>query len=312
MKAVFLDRSSFPDTIQFAYPEGITEIIEYPNSKPEDVKKRIEGASIVLTNKVVLTKEVIERAHNLKLVQVTATGINNVAAKACEDKGIALQNVDGYSSISVPEHTFALLLALRRNLIAYINDVKSGKWANSEFFCCLDYPIKDLANTTLAIVGKGVIGNKVADIAKVFGMKVIFVEHKNAETVRDGYVSFHAAIQQADVISLHCPLTDTTKDMIGEAEFNKMKSDAILLNMGRGGIVNEQALIKALTDKTIMGAGFDVATQEPMPQDHPLQALTKLPNFLLTPHIAWGSNEAMQTLANIAMDKINQFINTPS
>lgn len=312
MKAVFLDRDSFPSNIEFNYPEGISEVIEYPNTSLDAVAERIQGAGIVLTNKVVLTKDVIEQVHDLKLVQVTATGINNVDAQACKEHGIALQNVDGYSSISVPEHTFALLLALRRNLVAYIDDVRAGKWADSHFFCFLDYPIKDLANTKLTIVGKGIIGNKVAEIAKVFGMQVMFAEHKNAKVVREGYVPFNEAIQQADVLSLHCPLTETTKDLISTAEFEQMKPDAILLNMGRGGIVNEQALIKALTEKRIMGAGFDVATQEPMPHHHPLQALTKLPNFLLTPHIAWGSNEAMQKLANIAMEKIAQFMNPTS
>ncbi len=310
MKAVFLDRDSFPRIIEFNYPRGISQVIEYSSTQLKDVAERIQGASIVLTNKVVLTKETIEQARDLKLIQVTATGINNVDEKACEDNGVTLQNVNGYSGISVPEHTFALLLALRRNIISYVNGVRAGKWAESDSFCFLDYPMKDLANTTLAIIGKGIIGNRVSEIAEAFGMQVIFSEHKNAKIIRNGYVSFGEAIQRAEVISLHCPLTDKTKNLISNTEFNKMRPNAILLNLGRGGLVDEHALIKALIEKKIMGAGFDVATQEPMPRDHPLQSLTKLFNFLLTPHIAWGSDEAMQTLSNIAMNKVEKFIVT--
>lgn len=307
MKAVFLDRGSFPKSVNIKYPECVTDVIEFENTRPGDVQQCIKDADIVLTNKVVLDRASIKSATSLKLVQVMATGTNNVDKVACEESGITVRNVDGYSGISVPEHTFSLLLALRRNLISYLEDVKNGRWSESEYFCFLDHPIKDLANTTMAIIGGGNLGQKVANIAEAFSMKVIFVEHKNALSVRPGYTKFTDAIKIADVITLHCPLTDTTKNMISYDEFALMKSTSVLLNTGRGGLVDEDALVDALTTQKIAGAGFDVATQEPMPIDHPLQALTQLPNFLLTPHIAWASNEAMQSLVDIAMNSIKHF-----
>ncbi|GAA0835494.1 MULTISPECIES: D-2-hydroxyacid dehydrogenase [Marinomonas] len=307
MKAVFLDRGSFPNSVNLVYPECITQVVEFENTRADQVIQRIQDADIVLTNKVVVDRAAIESTSALKLVQVMATGTNNVDKLACEEKAIAVQNVEGYSGISVPEHTFSLLLALRRNLVSYLDDVKKGHWAKSEYFCFLDYPIQDLANTTMAIFGKGNLGQKVANIAAAFSMKVLFVEHKNATTVRPGYTGFQQALKLADVITLHCPLTDNTANMLSYDEFKMMKPNCVLLNTGRGGLVNEDALIDALTTHKIAAAGFDVATQEPMPVDHPLQKLTELPNFLLTPHVAWASAEAMQSLVDIGMDKIKQF-----
>ncbi|WP_133012956.1 D-2-hydroxyacid dehydrogenase [Marinomonas flavescens] len=307
MKAVFLDRGSFPKSINIIYPDCVTHITEFDNTHPNEVIERIEAADFVLTNKVEVNRAAIESSSTLKLVQVMATGTNNVDKVACEENHVAVQNVDGYSGISVPEHTFSLLLALRRNLTSYLEDVKKGRWAEAEFFCFLDHPIQDLANTTLAIMGNGNLGQKVAKIADAFSMKVIFIEHKNAPLVRPGYTDFEQALKIADVVTLHCPLTDKTKNIISYDEFEIMKSNCVLINTGRGGLVDEIALTDALTNKKIAAAGFDVATQEPMPIDHPLQKLTKLPNFLLTPHVAWASAEAMQSLVDIGMAKIKRF-----
>ncbi|REG85679.1 D-2-hydroxyacid dehydrogenase [Marinomonas pollencensis] len=307
MKAVFLDRGSFPKSVIIDYPDCVTQIVEFDNTQPQDVIPRIHDADIVLSNKVVLDRAAIESAKQLKLVQVMATGTNNLDKLACEENSVRVQNVDGYSAISVPEHTFSLLLALRRNLTSYLEDVKQGRWAEAEFFCFLDYPIQDLANSTMAIIGQGNLGAKVAQIAKAFSMEVIFVEHKNASQIRPGYTPFEQALEMADVVSLHCPLTENTANLLSYDEFERMKPSAVLLNTSRGGLVDEDALVDALTSHKIAAAGFDVASQEPMPADHPLQALTQLPNFLLTPHIAWASNEAMQSLVNIGMAKIQQF-----
>ncbi|MBR7888454.1 D-2-hydroxyacid dehydrogenase [Marinomonas sp. A79] len=310
MKAVFLDRASFPDQINFQTPASISEWVEYKNTSPEQVIERIKDADIVLTNKVSINESAIQHAPNLKLIQVTATGINNVDLAACEAHHIAVQNVADYSTISVPEHTFAMLLTLRRNLTLYLDDVKAGKWADSTHFCFLDHPIKDLSGSTLAIIGGGTLGKKVADIARAFGMTVVFADRKNGQSLREGYLPFAEALRIADVISINCPLTDDTKNLIGETEFAQMKPSCLLLNISRGGIVDEQALTDALHQGTIAGAAFDVATQEPMPKDHLLQSLTQLPNFLLTPHIAWASDEAMQTLANMAINKISTFLDS--
>lgn len=308
MKAVFLDRGSFPDTISIELPTQISEVIEYQNTQPEQVAERIKDADIVLTNKIVLNADVIQKASNLKLVQVMATGVNNVDANACQEKGIAIQNVEGYSVNSVPEHTFSMLLALRRNLVSYIQDVKAGKWSSSEHFCFLDYPIKDLHDTNMVIIGGGSLGKRVGEIAKAFGMKVTFSERKGAKEVRTGYTEFESALKVADVISINCPLSEETKNLISDAEFALMKPSALLLNISRGGIVDEHALLNAFKQQAISGAAFDVATQEPMPLEHPLHQLAEYPNFLLTPHIAWASHEAMETLVRIAVQKIAAFV----
>lgn len=309
MKAVFLDRGSFPEHIEVQLPAQVTEVVEFDNTQAEDVIQRIAGASIVLTNKVLITADTIKQTPSLQLVQVMATGTNNIDMAACEEQHITVQNVTGYSTISVPEHTFGMLLALRRNLLAYIDDVKAGKWATSEFFCFVDYPIKDLSGSTITIIGAGSLGQKIATIAKAFGMEVILAERKNATQVRTGYTTFETALQKADVISINCPLTNATENLIGDDEFALLKPSALLLNISRGGIVDEHALVKALQNKRIAGAAFDVATHEPMPLNHPLHTLAPYPNFLLTPHIAWASDEAMQTLVDIAMKKIATFIN---
>lgn len=308
MKAVFLDRGSFPDSIHIELPTQIKEVIEYHNTQSDQVADRIKDADIVLTNKVMLTAESIHKALSLQLVQVMATGTNNVDMTTCQSRNITVQNVTGYSTVSVPEHTFSMLLTLRRNLISYISDVKLGKWGSSEYFCFLDYPIKDLAGATMTIIGSGSLGQRVADIAKAFGMTVVFAERKNAQHIRQGYVKFEEALRIADVVSLHCPLTEETKNVIDTAEFTMMKTSSLLLNISRGGLVNEHALAQALENQSITGAAFDVATQEPMPLNHPLQSLTQYPNFLLTPHIAWASDEAMQKLADIAVQKITEFV----
>lgn len=308
MKAVFLDRGSFPKSIRIQLPSQIKEVIEYDNTQPNEVIDRIKDASIVLTNKTVINSEAINHSSSLKLIQVMATGTNNVDSEACEKNKVSVQNVAGYSIVSVPEHTFALLLALRRNLMSYLDDVKSGRWATSEFFCFLDYPIQDINGSVMAIFGGGSLGQKVATLAQAFGMKVVFAERRGVNKIRSGYIAFEDALKVADVVSLHCPLTDETKDLISDTELSLMKPNSVLLNMSRGGVVNEHALLNAFQKGMIAGAAFDVATQEPMPLDHPLQKLTHYPNFLLTPHIAWASNEAMQTLVDIAMNKISSFI----
>ncbi|RBP84726.1 D-2-hydroxyacid dehydrogenase [Marinomonas rhizomae] len=311
MKAVFLDRGSFPEHIKIQLPASIKEVVEYQNTRVEQVAERIKNASIVLTNKAIVDAAAIHSASDLKLVQVMATGKNNVDLVACKESNITVQNVADYSTISVPEHTFAMLLALRRNLVSYLDAVKAGEWASSEYFCFLDYPIKDLSGSTMAIIGSGTLGKQVAAIALAFGMHVIFAERKGESNIRAGYIQFEEALKVADVISINCPLTLDTQDLISDAEFLLMKPSCLLLNLSRGGIVDEHALVRAFQSNSIAGAAFDVSTQEPMPSDHPLQALTKQPNFLLTPHIAWASDEAMQTLVNIAMEKIASFIDTP-
>ncbi|RCW94414.1 D-2-hydroxyacid dehydrogenase [Marinomonas foliarum] len=276
MKAVFLDRGSFPDHINIQLPVKVIDVVTYENTPIELVAERIKDANIVLTNKVVVDATAINGAADLKLVQVMATGTNNIDLDACKDKNISVQNVSGYSTTSVPEHTFAMLLALRRSLFSYLDAVKAGRWSSSEYFCFLDYPIKDLSGSTMAIFGNGSLGKEVAAIALAFGMKVVFAERKGATNTRPGYICFEEALKVADVININCPLTPETKDLISDDEFSLMKNSCLLLNISRGGIVDESALVRAFENNAIAGAAFDVATQEPMPLDNPLQSLRNI------------------------------------
>ena len=208
-----------------------------------------------------------------------------------------------------PAAAMALLLALSRNLIAWRATVQAGRWQQSDQFCLFDHPIRDLHGATLGLIGSGTLGNGVARLAEAFGMRVLRAERKGVTTVRPGYTAFADVLAEADAISLHCPLTPETTGLIGEAELQAMKPSALLINTARGGIVDEAALIRALKEGWIAGAGFDVITAEPPPEGHPMvdPQLLALPNFLLTPHVAWSSRPAMQALADQLIDNIEAF-----
>jgi glycerate dehydrogenase len=200
-----------------------------------------------------------------------------------------------------------LILALRRNLVAYRADVQDGKWGQSKQFCLLTHPIRDIRNSTLGIVGYGSIGKAMSRLAETIGMRVLVSERKNAGTMREGRTSFDETLRNSDVISLHCPLTEETRNLFGRAEFEMMKRDALLINTARGGLVEEAALIEALQNGTIAGAGFDALREEPPRQGNPLLEVD-LPNFIVTPHIAWASKEATQALADQVIDNIEAFV----
>jgi glycerate dehydrogenase len=210
----------------------------------------------------------------------------------------------------VPEHVFALLLALSRNLVAWRQSVQAGRWQQSDQFCLFDHPIRDLHGTTLGLVGSGSLGSGVARLAEAFGMRVLRAEHKGVPAPRAGYTDFAEVLREADVVTLQCPLTPQTQGLIGEAELRAMKPTALLINTARGGIVDEAALVRALEEGWIAGAGFDVITAEPPPAGHPMvdPALLARPNFLLTPHVAWASRPAMQALADQLIGNIEAFV----
>jgi len=247
---------------------------------------------------------------DLKMIAVSATGTNNVDLDACRARGIVVSNIRGYAVHTVPEHVMALLLALSRNLVAWRETLLAGGWQRAEQFCLFDHPIRDLHGATLGLIGSGTLGKGVARLAEAFGMRVLRAEHKGVAIVRPGYTAFAEVLAEADAISLHCPLTAETLNLIGEAELRAMKPSALLINTARGGIVDELALIRALKEGWIAGAGFDAITVEPPPADHPMvdPALLALPNFLLTPHVAWSSRPAMQTLADQLIDNIEAFV----
>ena len=305
LQIVVLDRDTLVNRpFEFDFPHTLSS---YGTTEAHETLARIRGADIVITNKVVISAEAFAENPQLKLVAVTATGVNNVDVEAAKQNGTAVCNIRAYGNESVAEHAFMMMITLMRNLPAYQRDVAAGLWENSPFFCYLGAPMRDLNGKTLAIFGRGNIGQTLATYAQAFKMKVVFVEHKHAETVRDGYVSFDEAVRTADALSLHCPLTPETANMIGEAELQQMKPGAILINCGRGGLVDEAALVAALKYGQIGGAGFDVLTQEPPRDGNPLLK-ARLPNLIVTPHIAWASQEAANRLFDILLDNINRFV----
>jgi len=284
--------------------------VSHPKTAPAEVVDRLAGAAIAITNKVAIDRAAIAALPELKMIAISATGTNNVDLAACRERGIVVSNIRGYAAHTVPEHVMALLLALSRNLVAWRETLLAGAWQRAEQFCLFDHTIRDLHGATLGLVGSGSLGNGVVRLAEAFGMRVLRAEHRGAAVVRPGYTAFAEVLAEADAISLHCPLTAETTGLFGEAELRAMKPTALLINTARGGIVDEAALIRALREGWIAGAGFDVITAEPPPPDHPMvdPALLALPNFLLTPHVAWASRPAMQALADQLIANIEAFV----
>lgn len=307
-RIVYLERDSVIADVR--RPAFAHDWVEYPMSAPDQVVERLQGATIAIVNKVPLPAVAVDALPDLKMVAVAATGTNIVDLEACRKRGIVVSNIRGYADHTVPEHTFSLLLALSRNLVAWRATVQAGRWQQSEQFCLFDHPIRDLYGATLGLIGSGSLGNGVARLAEAFGMRVLRAEHKGAAVLRPDYTEFNEVLRQADAISLHCPLTPQTQGLIGEVELRAMKRSALLINTARGGLVDEAALIRALHEGWIAGAGFDVITAEPPPVGHPMvaPALLALPNFLLTPHVAWASRPAMQALADQLIDNIEAFV----
>jgi len=304
-RIVFLDRKSLIADLRA--PSFAHDWTDHDQTRPEEVLARIKDASIVISNKVKLPGEVLTQAPSVKMIAVCATGTDNVDLAYCKANGIVVSNIRGYAVHTLPEHVFMLLLALRRNLIGWREDVRDGLWQKSDQFCLFTRPINDLYGSTLGLIGHGTLGNGVRKIAEAFGMKVLVAEHKNATTVRDGYAAFDTVLKEADVISLHIPLTPETRHLIGTREFGLMKSSALLINTARGNLVDEAALVQALKSGQIAGAGFDVLAVEPPREGNPLLDLD-LPNFILTPHVAWSSRNAMQIMADQLVDNIEAFV----
>ena len=298
---VFLDRDSLQ--AQVRRPSFEHRWTEYPATQAGEVVERLSGASIAVTNKVPLRAADIAQLPALKMVAIAATGTDNVDLAACRTRGIVVSNIRNYSLVSVPEHVFTLILALRRNLRAYCADVEAGLWQTSNRFCLLDHPVADLAGSRLGIVGYGALGKKVAAMARALGMDVCATSRSPTGDAGVTFVPLSELLRTADVVSLHLPLTEQTRNMIGAAELATMKRSALLINTARGGLVDEAALAQALRDGVIGGAGFDVLSREPPSPDNPLLHL-RLSTFILTPHVAWASAGAMQTLADMLIDNV--------
>ncbi len=278
----------------------------YPHTQPADVLGRIGDAQIAVTNKVVLDRAILEHARDLRLICIAATGANNVDLVAAREHGIAVANVVRYATPAVVQHVFALMLALTTRLPDYQRAVASGAWQQHERFCLMDYPIRELAGRTLGIVGFGELGQAVARVAEAFGMRVLVSQRPGGPSAEDR-LPLDQLLPQVDVLSLHCPLTETTRGLLGARELGLMRPDALLINTARGGIVDEQALADALRAGTLGGAGVDVLSAEPPRQGNPLLA-PDLPNLIVTPHIAWASREARQRVVEEVVTNIAAFL----
>jgi len=298
-RVVFLDRASLKAAVR--EPLGAGAYVEYDKTSPEEVVPRLAGADVAIVNKVPMRAPTLEQLPDLKMIAVAATGYDVVDVAYCKAHGIAVANIRNYAVHTVPEHAFMLILALRRSLLAYREDVQNGVWNKSDQFCFFTHPIGDLHGSTLGIIGEGAIGQGTAAIGRAFGMKVLFADHPPPKMEGVTFTPHEEVLAQSDVISLHCPLIPSTRNLIDLAAFRKMKRTALLINTARGGLVDESALIQALDEGLIAGAGFDVLTVEPPRNGHPLLDIRR-PNFILTPHIAWASDGAMQFLADHLID----------
>ena len=306
MKGVFLDLASLDnsDLKLNQLNDVLDEWDFYPHTKASELAARLEGAEVAVSNKVVLSRETLAKADKLKLICVAATGTNNIDLDAARQLGISVTNVRAYGTASVVQHVFALMLFLQRRLPAYQQAIRQGRWQQSEFFCLLDFPVEELTDKVLGIVGYGELGQAVAKTAACFDMQVRIAQ-RNAEDNRPDRVPLETLLAEADVLSLHCPLTEENKGMIGGTQLRLMKPNAILINAARGGLVDETALAKALKQGWIAGAGVDVLEQEPPDGSSPL--LADIPNLILTPHIAWASRTARQRLLNQLVDIIRDY-----
>ncbi|HEY0547426.1 MAG TPA: D-2-hydroxyacid dehydrogenase [Pyrinomonadaceae bacterium] len=305
LRLVFLDRDALIANVR--RPGFAHEWREYAESAPEEVVERLHDADIAIVNKVSLREAELAQLPQLKFIAVAATGVDIIELESCRRRNIVVANVRHYAMHAVPEHALMLMLALSRNLISYRAQIERGAWQESRQFCLFGDTIRELHDRRLGIIGHGALGQAVEKLARAFGMRVAVSEHKGAPEVRAGRVSFEEIMRESDIISLHCPLTPETRNLIGSVELEMMRPDALLINTARGGLVDEAALAEALLQRRIGGAGFDVLSEEPPRGGNPLLDL-KLPNFILTPHIAWASREAMQALADQLIDNIEAFV----
>jgi glycerate dehydrogenase len=304
LRVVFLDRASLKAKVR--KPACASEYVEYEKTAVDEIVPRLAGATVAIVNKVPMRAATLAQLPQLKMIAVAATGYDVVDVAYCKDHGIAVANIRNYAVHTVPEHAFAMILALRRNILAYRQDVENGVWNKSDQFCFFTHDIGDLHGATLGIIGEGAIGQSTAAIGRAFGMRVLFADHAPPKMEGVSFTPHDEVLAESDVISLHCPLIPATRNLINLEAFRKMKRNALLINTARGGLVDEGALIQALDEGLIAGAGFDVLTVEPPRDGHPLLDVRR-PNFILTPHVAWASDGAMQFLADQLIDNIDRW-----
>ena len=256
MNIVFLDSTAIPKDIPIPRPSFPHNWVEYEYTSAEQTIERAKDADIIITSKVILSREVLQQLPKLKLIAITATGTNNVDLEAAKELGVAVKNVTGYSATTVPEHVLGMIFALKHSLAGWQRDQITGKWTESKQFCYFDYPITDVKGSTLGVFGKGCLGTEVGRLAELLGMKVLYAEHRNATTCREGYTPFEEVLKQADILTLHCALTETTKNLINQETLSLCKKGAYLINTGRGPLIDEQAVCDALNSVQLGGAAL--------------------------------------------------------
>lgn len=308
MQTVFLDQNTFIPSVSFAAIENTVEhFVGYSHTPADKIVERCQDADIIITNKVVINQEIIAQLPKLKLICVAATGTNNIDIPAAEKANVKVLNVAGYSTHSVSQYVFSQLLEHFGQMSINNQNVKSGKWQQSNTFCLHSEYFDELAGKTIGILGYGDIGQKVASIARAFDMQVLVAERPNASNIRADRVSFETMLQQSDIVSLHCPLTDNTENLFSTQTFQHMQKHSILVNTARGGIIDNQALLSALNNNEISAAILDVLDQEPPAPDHIL--LNPQPdNLKITAHIAWASQQAQQKVLNLVAKNIESFL----
>ncbi|MDR2099899.1 MAG: D-2-hydroxyacid dehydrogenase [Campylobacteraceae bacterium] len=308
MKIVLLDAQTLGADTDLSAFYKLGDFSVYQTTTQTEAFERVKNADIVITNKVIFERTLLAKLPTLKLIALTATGMNNVDLKAAKEFGIIVKNVAGYSTMSVAQHTFTLALSLVSRLLFYEQYVKSGKWLQSAVFTNLDRPFFELYSKRWGIIGLGAIGRQTAKIARAFGMRVVYYSTSGVEREeRYPQISLHELLTTSDIVSIHAPLNERTKNLIGTAELKLMKQDAIIINVGRGGIIDEEALRDAIESKRIYAA-TDVLEVEPMQKNSPLANLKQKERYIITPHVAWGSVEARKRLMRAVYKNIKIFM----
>lgn len=309
LQAAILDEATFNanDLNLNALLDLIPHWHRYQSTTLEQRSQHLTHINIAVANKVLFDKTLLNNSPELKVILLTATGMDNVDLVACKTLGIAVFNVTNYCNSSVSQHVFSLILALSRQLISYQDMTKKGDWSRSKNFSSLKFPIQELTGKTLGLVGYGALAKGVEKLAKAFEMKILIAQRAGSKTASSGRLLLEDLLPQVDILSLHCPLNPTTRHLINEKALQRMKPTALLINTARGGIVDNAALAKALRSHKIGGAGIDVLDIEPPPLNHPL-LVKDLPNLILTPHIAWASVEARQRVIDHVANNLQQWL----